>query len=167
LAIASTPGYQVFVQWVSDLGVGGGAAFFNSGVIVAGILAIPFAVGLAVALHPQRLGLAGAGFLAVAGVALVGVGVFTETAGDIHRQVSVAFFVLLMISMVLLAFPLYKSPSFGNWAGILTAIFVVVGVALAVAFNAGPLPETAVVLITAAWSLVIGWRLRSQPPAEQ
>jgi len=135
-AIASTPGYRVFEQWVSDLGVGGGAAYFNGGVIVAGILAIPFGVTLALVLRPSRLGILGSAFLVVAAVFLTTVGIFTENAGRLHGIVSVSFFLSALLALSLLVWPLYRSTAIASWTGILTAAFVIVEVLMAMSFRA-------------------------------
>ena len=123
-AIAFTPGYRVFEQWVSDLGVGGGAVFFNSGVILAGLLTIPFAVTLALVLRPSRLGFVGSAVLIVASVALIGVGVFTENAGRMHGIMSISFFVSILLALVLLSWPLYRSSAFAPWVGLMNAVLV-------------------------------------------
>jgi len=159
-AIASTPGYKVFEQWVSDLGVGGGAAYFNGGVIVAGTLTIPFAVTLALVLRPSRLGIVGSAFLILAAVFLIGVGVFTEDAGNLHWIVSVSFFLSVLLALTLLAWPLYRSPAMAPWIGLLTAVLVAVGVLMAAILSSGPLTETTVVLMITAWSIIVAWRLR-------
>ena len=47
LAYLFFPGYNIFDNLVSDLGVGPGAIFFSLGLIISGILSIPFYVTLA------------------------------------------------------------------------------------------------------------------------
>jgi len=159
-AIASTLGYKFGEQWVSDLGVGGGAAYFNAGAIIAGILTIPFAVSLIAVLRSERLLYVGGITLAGAGVALIGVGVFTENAGQMHWNVSVTFFSLVLVSLVLLIFPFLKSAAMRPWGAPLTAVMVLIGCVLLAAFQAGPLTETAVVAMVIVWSISIAWRLR-------
>ena len=159
-AIASTPGYRVFEHWVSDLGVGGGAAFFNGGVIVAGLLTIPFAVTLALVLQTSRLGLVGSAVLIVASVALIGVGVFTENAGRMHGIMSISFFASVLLALILLSWPLYRFPAFGPWVGLTNAVLVLVGLLMAAVSSSGPFTETVVVLMVAAWSIVVAWKLR-------
>lgn len=159
-AIATTPGYIFGGQWVSDLGVGAGAPFFNAGVIMAGLLSIPFAVTLAIVLRPSRLGIAGSMFLTLAGVFLVGIGVFTENAGETHWVVSISFFSLALISMILLSYPLFLSATMGPWTGQFTAVIVLIGVGFVALYGMGPLAETVAVLLIAIWSLAIAWKLR-------
>lgn len=159
-AIASTPGYRFGEQWVSDLGVGGGAAYFNAGAIIAGLLTIPFAASLIMVLRSEHLLPVGCITLAGAGVALIGVGVFTENAGQMHWNVSVAFFLLVLVSLILLIFPFWKSTAMRPWGAPLTAVMVLIGCGLLAAYQAGPLTETAVVAMIIIWSVSIAWRLR-------
>ncbi len=159
-AIAKTPGYRFGAQWVSDLGVGDGAAFFNTGVIVAGLLSIPFAASLGAVLRTSRLGILGSIVLALAGIALACVGVFTEKAGDIHLIVSVSFFSLIVLALVLLVLPFQGSRAMQPWSAQFTAGIILLGIAIAAIFRAGPLVETMTVLLIAMWSLVIAWKLR-------
>ncbi len=159
-AVASTPGYRVGEQWVSDLGVGEGAIYFNSGVIVAGILAIPFAVSLGAVLRPQILGIIGSCVMVMAGAALMGIGIFTEDVGEIHWIVSVAFFSLITITLFLFIWPFHKSNAMRPWSAPFTAIIFSIGMIIAAATGFGPLTETVVVFLIAIWSLVIAWKLR-------
>ena len=159
-AIAATPGYSFGGQWVSDLGVGAGASFFNAGVIVAGILSIPFALTLAIVLRPSRLGIAGSMSLALAGIFLAGVGIFTENAGETHWFVSISFFSLALLATVLLSYPLYRSDAMGPWSGRVTAAIVLIGAAFVALYGMGALAETVAVLLIAIWSLAIAWKLR-------
>jgi len=160
VAITSTPGYKFGEQWVSDLGVGRGAAYFNAGAIIAGILTIPFAAILVMVLRSEPLLYIGGVTLAGAGVALIGVGVFTENAGQMHWNVSVTFFSLVLLSLVLLIFPFLKSAAMRPWVAPLTAIMVLIGCVLLAAFQAGALTETVTVAMVIVWSIFIAWRLR-------
>ena len=145
---------------MSDLGVGAGASFFNAGAIVAGILSIPFALTLAIVLRPSRLGIMGSASLALAGIFLVGVGIFTENAGEAHWIVSISFFSLALIATILLAYPLSRSASMGPWSGQFTATIVLIGAGFVALYGMGPLAETVAVLLIAFWSLAIAWKLR-------
>ena len=160
IAIATSPGYNFGGQWVSDLGVGAGASFFNAGVIVAGILSIPFAITLAIVLRPSRLGIAGSMSLVLAGVFLAGVGIITEDAGETHWIVSISFFSLTLLATVLLSYPLSRSVTMGPWSGQFTAAIVLIGVGFVALYGMGPLAETVAVLLIAIWSLAIAWKLR-------
>jgi len=160
IAIAATPGYRFGGQWVSDLGVGAGASYFNAGVIVAGIFSIPFALTLAMVLRSSRLGIAGSISLVLAGIFLIGVGTFTENAGETHWIVSISFFSLASISMILLSYPLFRSTAMGPWSGRITAAIFLIGAGVVALYGMEPLAETVAVLLIAIWSLAIAWKLR-------
>lgn len=160
VAVALTPGYRVGEQWVSDLGVGEGAAYFNSGVIIAGALAIPFALSLGAVLRKEILGVMGSFFMIMAGAALIGVGIFTEDAGEIHWIVSVAFFSLITITLLLFLWPFYKSGALRPWSAPITAVILSIGMVVAGITGFGPLTETVVVFLVTIWSFAIAWRLR-------
>ncbi len=159
-AIHTTPGYDFGGQWVSDLGVDEGAAFFNAGAILAGILSIPFAVTLLLVLRPSRLGVAGCVVMILAGIALAGVGIFTENAGSTHLIVSLSFFSLMLLALVLLIWPLHKSYALGPWTGDFTAVIVFIGVGFIAIYGMGPMAETIAVLLIDIWSLAIAWKSR-------
>ena len=159
-AIYATPGYDFGGQWVSDLGVSEGSAFFNTGAILAGVLSIPFALSLLLVLRPSRLGGLGCIVMILAGIALAGVGIFTEDAGSAHTIVSLSFFSLMLLALVLLIWPLHKSYTLGPLAGDFTAAIVLMGVALFTLYGMSPLAETMAVLLIDIWSLAIAWKLR-------
>jgi hypothetical membrane protein len=102
LAVASHPQFSWLDNALSDLGVVSGvtAVLFNSGLIGSGILCFIFATGLFVFLGERALGRTGAFVLVLASLALVAIGVFPESVRSVHYFVSVAFFVLLPVSML-------------------------------------------------------------------
>jgi hypothetical membrane protein len=102
LAVASHPQFSWLDDALSDLGVVSGvtAVLFNSGLIVSGVLCFIFAAGLFVFLGERALGRTGAFVLVLASLALVAIGVFPESVRSVHYFVSVAFFVLLPVSML-------------------------------------------------------------------
>ncbi len=127
---------------------------------MAGILSIPFALTLLVVLRPSRLGVVGCTVMLVAGIALAGVGIFTENAGSIHLIVSLSFFFLMLLALILLIWPLHRSYALGSWAGEFTAVVVLMGLGIGALYGMGPLTETMAVLLIDIWSLAIALRLR-------
>jgi hypothetical membrane protein len=95
-------------SWVdnalSDLGVVAGvtAVLFNSGLIISGVLCFVFATGLFVFLGERAVSRMGAFVLVLASLALVAIGVFPESVRGAHYFVSVAFFVLLSVSLLII-----------------------------------------------------------------
>jgi hypothetical membrane protein len=104
LAVASYPQFSWTSNALSDLGVVPGvtAGLFNSGLIVSGIWCFMFAIGLFMFLGESMLGRAGVFVLVLACLALVAIGIFPESVRPVHYFVSVAFFGLLPISMLII-----------------------------------------------------------------
>ncbi|UCE44941.1 MAG: DUF998 domain-containing protein [Methanobacteriota archaeon] len=104
LAMSKDSEYELFDNYLSDLGVGPGAWAFNAGAIIAGCLLATFAIGgFRWYFGDRALMKAGCALLALSSVFLIGVGVFTEDAGDVHLFVSYAFFVCAFLSLAVLA----------------------------------------------------------------
>ncbi len=104
-AIASYPPFSWTNNALSDLGVQPGitAIIFNFGLVISGLLFLAFAVNLFSLLGKHMLGRIGVAALALACVSLIAIGVFNESFNPIHFYVSVAFFVFLPISLMILA----------------------------------------------------------------
>jgi len=103
-AIASWPQFSWVNNALSDLGVQSGATawLFNSGLVVSGVLFAVFAAGLFRLVGKRAVGRVGAAILFLACVALILIGVFNENFRPTHYYVSVAFFVLMPISLLVL-----------------------------------------------------------------
>ena len=105
LAIASYPKFSWTNNALSDLGIVSGVTgpLFNFGLCICGVLALSFAVfGLFGYFGKNLVDKVGAGFFAAATVALICIGVFNESFGETHYLFSVAFFVLLPISLFII-----------------------------------------------------------------
>jgi len=102
LAVASYPQFSWLDNALSDLGVVPSvtAVLFNCGLIVSGVLCFIFATGVFAFLGVKTVGRVGAFFLVLASLALVAIGIFSESFGSVHFFVSVAFFVFLPVSMI-------------------------------------------------------------------
>ncbi len=104
-AVASWSAFSWTNNALSDLGVQAGvtAPIFNSGLVLTGLLSIVFSFGLLHLLDNRLSGKIGVAVFATACVALVCIGIFNESFSPTHFLVSVAFFLLLPISMWILA----------------------------------------------------------------
>ncbi len=100
-AITTYPSFSWNTNALSDLGVVEGltSVLFNVGLVLTGLWAMVFGVGLLVMFNRNRVGQVGALIFAIAWVALILIGVFNENFEPTHLIVSVAFFVFLPISM--------------------------------------------------------------------
>lgn len=148
-----SPWYVVGNHYLSDLGAGEGAVGFNAGLILAGFLIIPFAWRLLGFLKEYKGGKVGSFLLGITGISLSLVGVFPEPVGRLHHYVSVLFFTLLFLTLLLLAWPMMKSRVFRKSSGPLT-IFLLLSSLLILPFGVGPLMETIVVYEAIIWCVV-------------
>lgn len=162
-AIFYSPWFSWTANALSDLGVQGTAAIlFNSSLVVGGVLTIIFAIGLREILLNKTLGWIGTLIFILDAAILCAIGLFPETAGDIHLYVSVAFFVLLPISLFLIGVAMMQEPSerklglFTVMAGIVTATV------WALPWRAVAIPEIIAVLAASVWSIVLGISLFMQ-----
>jgi hypothetical membrane protein len=149
-------GHWVFgEQTLSELGGNRpGAFFFNSGVILEGVLALVFTVGLSHAMEKRVLQRAGNLLLFMASCALVLVGLFPITTGPPHGAASYAFFGLALVATLLLVQPLWTEGGFGPVTSIVTLGAVIVSLAFLVLTNV-PLTEAMGVICLLAWSSLL------------
>ncbi len=97
-AIVSHAGYNPFTHYVSDLGVGAGAVWFNVGMMLTSLFILSFFYSIRSLAEGS---LAGAGMVVLGGVSSVGlflVGVFPESVVPLHTLVSALFFVSAIVS---------------------------------------------------------------------
>ena len=160
VAITYTPGFNWFTWALSDLGVHEAALIFNSGLIIGGILATIFAVGLMQILRKQVLGFVGAFTLVLSSINLCAIGVFPESAGRIHFYVSLAFFTLLAISVFLIGVALIREPS-QRYLGLFSILTVIVGsvTALTVPHGGVAIPEMIGSIAASVWAVVLSTKL--------
>lgn len=160
LAIAYSPWFNWFKNALSDLGVGEAALIFNSGLIVGGVLNTIFAFGLMQILRKQVLGLLGASILILSAISLCAIGVFPESAGRIHLYVSISFFALLAISLLIIGAALVQDSS-QRYLGLYSILTVVVAAiaAVAVPHQGAAIPEIIGSLAASVWSIVFSIKL--------
>lgn len=114
VAEALYPGYSISANYISDLGVGPSAIYFNSSVFLMGLLMLIGAYFLQRAFNYTMLTV----MLVLTAVGSMGVGVFTEDFGIIHMVVSLIAFLFGGLSAIFSAicshvheFKLLKTPS--------------------------------------------------------
>lgn len=164
-AIASYSQFSWVENALSDLGVVRGvtAALFNSGLVISGVLCFVFATGLFVFLRDRAVGRVGVFVLGASTLALVAIGVFPESVSPVHYLVSVAFFVLLPISMLIV------TGAFWFRGQVRVAIFTLLVAVAAVApwvllfsvrYVAGVVvPEFVSAVAGAVWAVVLGYMM--------
>lgn len=166
-AMALYPQFSWIDNALSDLGVVEGAVsmIFNGGLMVSGILALAFAIGVQSYLNKSTIGKIGAFLFALDAIALIAIGAFPENTAP-HFPASVAFFILFPIAMLFIGVVLTKRDENPMAAfSFLAAIFsIAVWVfQYAVGFGKGvAIPETLTALAVSAWALVLGFKMLRQ-----
>lgn len=139
-----------------------GRLYFNTGVIVMGIMGLLFAVGLFLILKEDLLGRIGTSVLFVGAVALIGVGIFPITTGEYHTFFSYAFFGLMLVTMFLLALPIWRECRLGPLGGIVTV--GALAVSLVFLFTSSiPLTEAVAVICLLIWTVTISTLILTLP----
>ncbi|MCS7131176.1 MAG: DUF998 domain-containing protein, partial [Hadesarchaea archaeon] len=100
--------------------------------------------------------------LALAGAALCAVGIFPESAGDIHFYVSVAFFTLLVISLWLVGVALIQLGERKLGSSIVSAGILAAAV-WALPWPAVAIPEAVASLAASACCVALGVKLLVKP----
>ncbi len=172
LAINYAPQFSWTDNALSDLGVTEGitAPLFNYGLIIGGVVALVFAVGLFTFLNGKALSKIGVFFLVMTTLALISIGVFPENIKPTHYYVSVAFFLLFPVSMLVHAAAFLLSNK--KRMGLFTLFVAMVAAApwilyFATRFVEGvAIPETVSAISASAWLMVLGSKMltyASQP----
>jgi hypothetical membrane protein len=161
LAISTAPWFSWQGNALSDLGVEGlTAVIFNGGLIMTGSVMAVFSLSLYEFGREDWLGRAGFRLLLLSCISLLGIGVFPETAGGIHMQFSVAFFVTLPASIIVNGAYLIRR---GNRElGALGIAAAAVTIAIwALPWDGVAIPEAVSAASAGVWSMVTGaWLAR-------
>ncbi len=172
-AIYSYPAFSWTNNALSDLGIVPGVTgpLFNFGLYASGFFALNFAVfGLFSYLGNSLVGKIGALSFAATGIALIGIGFFPENIVPHHYLFSVAFFVLLPISLLVItaAFALKRQTKMALFT-LLIAIAAALPWILLFAFryvSGVAIPEFASALAGSVWAVVLSYKMfkaASQP----
>jgi hypothetical membrane protein len=157
-AISHSPWFKWTHNALSDLGVEGiSALFFNSGMVFGGILALLFSIGLMKTLSNKI----GAYTLGLSAVALIGIGVFPENINLPHFIASAAFFILVTLSLIILAMTIKKDKFEKNMAGLAT-IFAMIALSsglLLLPFEGIAIPESIVCFPAFIWCMIYGLKM--------
>jgi len=164
VAALAYAGYDPVRNYLSDLGhpAAAGNWAFNGGAVAAGLLFLPFAIGVGQVLR-SHVGWAGSLLLFLAATSLILVGLLPEESpNNMHFLVSAAFFLLLTLGAAVLAIPLHRSKDFGAVSGLLSGATVAGGIAF-LASGGQPLPEHIAVFVGLAWSIWNAGRMFGDP----
>jgi hypothetical membrane protein len=172
-AVASYPAFSWTNNALSDLGIISGVTgtIFNFGLYSSGLFALNFAVfGLFAYLGNSWIGKIGALTFAATGLALMGIGFFPENVAPHHYLFSVAFFVLLPISLFIItgAFALKRQTKMALFTLLIATAAALPWILLfAVHYVSGvAIPEFASALAGSVWAVVLSYKMfkaASQP----
>jgi hypothetical membrane protein len=121
IAILLLPWFSWTGNYLSDLGgspesdcmwgtYGYASVIFNFGLVTAGALGLCFGIGLNQSgMFKTKYGSLGTVFLMLGACMLIGVGLFSETAGVIHTIFLIAFFIMAGLAFLFLGIALFKS----------------------------------------------------------
>ncbi len=156
--------YDWYSNALSDLGVSQVAPIFNYSLILVGILTFIFTIGFVRAYAENALYYAGGAILILGGGSLSLVGVFTAEAGDLHGYVSLGYFVLFPVAIVVVGVAFARTgPVRRGYASVLAGLIALVVILTSqitewhrtVGIGFG-VPETIEALILAAWIAGMG-----------
>lgn len=153
IAWSQSPWYEFGEHYLSNLGVGEGAWAFNTGDVIAGLLAIPFAVAVWKTLKPGWLPMLGSIFCVAGGLALAGVGIINQDI-DGHVEVSAAFFILALVFESLLSFSLIRNDK-TRFTGYAVTVLLIATLIAGGIIGINPLSETIAIMEILVWALIV------------
>lgn len=171
IAVASYPDFSWTDNALSDLGIISGITgpVFNFGLFVSGIFILNFAVyGLFSYFRNNWFGKSGAVAFAATSVALMGIAIANENIRPYHYLFSVAFFVLLPISLFIItaAFAVKRQTKMALFT-LLTAVAAATPWILQFTIHyvqGVAIPEFASALVGSVWTVVLGYKMLKTPP---
>jgi hypothetical membrane protein len=127
LAEALYSGYSVADNYISDLGVGPSALVFNFSVFLLGLLAVIAALLIWRSTGSNATAKITPILFFIAGIGVMGVGIFTEHAGALHGVVSLVAFLFGGLSAIA-AYKMEKTPL--NYISVIMGLIAIVALVL-------------------------------------
>ena len=169
-AVASYSAFSWTDNALSDLGVISGVTgpVFNFGLYASGLFVLKFAAFGLFKYLGSWVGKIGALAFAATSLALMGIGFFPENAAPYHYLFSVAFFVLLPISLLIItaAFALKRQTKIALFT-LLTAVAAATPWILYFTIHYVPgvaIPEFASALAGSVWTVLLSYKMLKTPP---
>lgn len=167
LAISRSPRFSWTENDISVLGVEGSVtALFNSGLILAGVLSLIFAIGLGRSLLSSRLGQLGMGSLILGSMAMSAIGIFPRTINLPHDWASIAFFVFIIMALLLVgAAAIIASQMRWGLLSLTAGFLILVFMLVPWPWSGGAISQLLFCLPWSLWTIVfsIGLLLRIRP----
>lgn len=158
IALYYSPWFIWTKNALSDLGVEGiSAIFFNSGMIIGGILAFVFSLGL-IKTFQKKIG---PYILSLSALALIGIGVFPETVFTIHLVFSASFFILLAVSLLTIGMTIrrYQSEYTLGFIATFISILATSSLFLLIIWDGVAIPETLSCFPAFIWCMIYGAKM--------
>lgn len=155
-------------NWLSDLGTmaknPGGYTYFNTGCILTGILTLLLVHGMGAWQVKKYAGIFTLGRAAggLSAAVLMLIGVFDENS-PYHGSLSILFFLLMGLFLILTNAALWPIPAYRRWAGYYALVAIVVDAALGItyfAYEHAPVWEWLAVFGTLAWVGLLAHAMR-------
>ena len=158
IAMSHSPWFDWSRHALSDLGIHEmSAIFFNSGMIIAGILIFIFALGLIKILSNKI----GGYLLLLASLSLIGIGIFPESVYTAHFIVSASFFILLAFSLISIGITLKKN-KFEQRMSLLAFLFAIIALLstlFLIPWKGIAIPESLSCFPAFVWCMVYGIKM--------
>jgi len=158
LAISQSPWFRWTDHALSDLGVEEISAFlFNTGIIIGGVLAFIFSLGLI----KQISNKAGAYLFSLSSLALIGIGIWPENVETLHFITSAAFFVLIALFLIVTGFTI-KQDQFERSMGLLAIIFAIIAIgstSFLIPWDGIAIPEFCSCFPAFIWCMIFGLKM--------
>ncbi|MEM3587697.1 MAG: DUF998 domain-containing protein [Candidatus Jordarchaeaceae archaeon] len=147
-------GYTILREFISDLGVGPSSFLFNTSMIIAGLLLIAAFPTFLKPLGSTKIAKIGVAVGVIAGVSLIGVGVFTETSGIYHVIFATIFFLSIFSTIGILSHADNLSVFFSAHVVLLGYISSLLGIICTLLVPIlGPTIEWTLLLFVLIWAL--------------
>jgi len=162
-------GYSPFWEYISELGMGPTAHIFNTGMIIAGLIAVPVFALAHTVLGSSRAVKVGRAIGVFGALCLIGVGLFPMSPVafsliNYHEAFAAGFFLGVAVAAAFLGYGMAKNPVLSRAHGVLGAAVLVSAILfLALGFFAGdiiaPVLEWITVILLIAWLFIAGGQL--------
>ena len=158
IAISYSPWFRWAENALSDLGVEGySAVVFNSGLVFSGFLLFVFSMSLTHLLTEGFLSRIGHFLFSFSSVDLCLIGIFSENFGVLHFYVSILFFTLLPLSLILMGVSLVKALLYKRLGFIaLLSSVLAIGIWLP-SWSGVAVPEFISALVGSVWCFAVGF----------
>jgi len=158
IAMLHSPWFKWTNNALSDLGAEGVSAFFfNNGLIIAGLLAFIFSLGLIKILSIKI----GGYIIALGSLALIGIGIFPITIFNLHYIASAIFFISLTIGLLIVGITM-KQYHFDNTmanAAIIIALIAFISPVTLYFFSGIAIPEMIICYFVFLWCMSYGVKI--------